>query len=112
MKYAIIENGKVANIALADFPIEPNWVLDNGANIGDLYQDGQFLPAPPDTEAEAAFARLRRNAALAATDWRVIKALEDGNGLDFDLAVYRQALRDIPEQPGFPLNIVWPEMPK
>jgi len=111
MKYAIIENGKVANIAVADFPIEPNWVLAEGANIGDLYQDGQFLPAPPDTEAEAAFARLRRNAALAATDWRVIKALEDGKGLDFDLAAYRQALRDIPEQPGFPLNIVWPTAP-
>jgi hypothetical protein len=60
----------------------------------------------------AAAAREKRNALLAATDWRVVKALEDGNGLNFDLAVYRQALRDIPEQPGFPLNITWPEMPK
>jgi hypothetical protein len=59
----------------------------------------------------AAAAREKRNALLAECDWRVIKALEDGNGLDFDLAVYRQALRDIPEQPGFPLNIVWPTAP-
>jgi hypothetical protein len=53
-------------------------------------------------------ARKQRNDLLAATDWRVVRALEDGNGLDFDLAVYRQALRDVPEQPGFPQNIVWP----
>jgi len=59
----------------------------------------------------AAAAREKRNALLAECDWRVIKALEDGNGLDFDLAVYRQALRDIPEQLGFPLNIVWPTAP-
>ena len=26
-------------------------------------------------------------------------------------AAYRQALRDLPEQAGFPLNIVWPEAP-
>ena len=109
MRYAIIKNGKVANIALADFPIEPNWVLDNGANIGDLYQDGQFLPAPPDTEAEAASARLRRNALLAASDWtQVADAPVDKAAW----AGYRQALRDIPEQPEFPLNITWPEMPK
>ena len=59
----------------------------------------------------AASVRADRNARIAATDWRVVKALEDGNGLNFDLAVYRQALRDIPEQPGFPLNIVWPTAP-
>ena len=60
---------------------------------------------------QAASVRADRNARIAATDWRVVKALEDGNGLNFDLAVYRQALRDIPEQPGFPLNIVWPTAP-
>jgi hypothetical protein len=57
---------------------------------------------------QASSVRADRNARLAATDWRVIKALEDGNGLDFDLAAYRQALRDIPSQPGFPWDIIWP----
>ena len=63
------------------------------------------------TNQQAASVRADRNARLAATDWRVIKALEEGNGLDFDLAVYRQALRDVPSQPGFPFNVIWPEMP-
>ena len=108
MRYAIIENGKVANIAVADFPIEPNWVLDNGANIGDLYQDGQFLPAPPDTEAEAAAARLRRNAELAASDWT---QLADASVDNLAWAIYRQNLREVPQQSGFPSNIVWPAAP-
>jgi len=109
MKYAIIENGKVANIALADFPIEPNWVLDNGANIGDLYQDGQFLPAPPDTKAEAQAARLKRNALLAESDWT---QLADAPVDNLAWAVYRQNLRDVPNQPGFPVTIIWPTQPE
>jgi hypothetical protein len=108
MKYAIIENGRVANIALADFPIESNWVLDNGANIGDLYQDGQFLPAPPDTEAEAAVARARRNQELAASDWT---QLPDVSVDKAAWVAYRQDLRDITKQPGFPVTIIWPTQP-
>jgi hypothetical protein len=60
------------------------------------------------TDQQAASVRADRNARLAATDWRVIKALEEGNGLNFDVAAYRQALRDVPSQPGFPWNVVWP----
>ena len=59
---------------------------------------------------QAASVRTERNRLLAETDWLVIKALEAGNGLDFDLAVYRQALRDIPRQPGFPQDIAWPSI--
>jgi hypothetical protein len=25
---------------------------------------------------------------------------------------YRQALLDVPEQPGFPINVVWPSKPQ
>jgi hypothetical protein len=60
------------------------------------------------TNQQAASVRADRNARLAATDWRVIKALEEGNGLNPELFVYRQSLRDVPSQPGFPWNVVWP----
>jgi hypothetical protein len=108
MKYAIIEDGKVANIAVADAPLESNWVPGEGAGIGDLYQDGQFIPSPPDTEAMARLARLQRNTLLADCDWT---QLADAPVDDLAWAVYRQALRDVPNQPEFPLTIMWPVQP-
>lgn len=44
MQYAIIENGKVVNIAEAAFPIAGNWVQSDAAAIGDDYdeQTGEF----------------------------------------------------------------------
>lgn len=47
MRYAIIENGKVANIAVSDRPLADNWVEDDGsAAINGGYENGVFLPAP------------------------------------------------------------------
>ena len=61
---------------------------------------------------QAASVRADRNMRLAATDWWVIKALEAGQMLDTSQADYRQALRDITSQPGFPWDITWPEVPQ
>lgn len=51
MKYAIIENGIVANVALADSPIAPNWIETDSAGIGWTYDNGVFtapvIPTPP-----------------------------------------------------------------
>jgi len=35
-----------------------------------------------------------------------------GSALTGEFAKYRQALRDLPEQPGFPYEIEWPDLPK
>lgn len=42
MKFAIIENGIVKNIALSNDPINENWIQSDDAKIGDLYADGKF----------------------------------------------------------------------
>lgn len=51
MKYAIIENGVVTNIAMADGPLAPNWVQSDTAGIGWTYDNGVFtapvVPEPP-----------------------------------------------------------------
>ena len=51
MKYAIIENGVVVNVASADFPLAPNWVQSDTAGIGWTYSNGVFaasaIPEPP-----------------------------------------------------------------
>jgi flavin-binding protein dodecin len=52
--------------------------------------------------------RRGRDSLLAASDWtQVADAPVDAAAW----ATYRQALRDIPQQDGFPENITWPETP-
>jgi hypothetical protein len=43
MKYAIIQNGFVTNVAVAEAPLEDNWIASEVAAIGDSYIDGQFV---------------------------------------------------------------------
>jgi hypothetical protein len=52
--------------------------------------------------------RNERNSLLAASDWT---QLADATVDKAAWAVYRQALRDIPEQAGFPYNVTFPVTP-
>jgi hypothetical protein len=48
MNYAIIEGGKVENVAVADAPLADNWIEVSGVvGPGWFYVDGEFLPPPP-----------------------------------------------------------------
>lgn len=49
----------------------------------------------------------RRNQLLAQTDWVTARAYERGEPVPENYRVYRQALRDVTNQPD-PFNIVWP----
>ena len=62
-----------------------------------------------DRQTEAAAARKERDRLLLACDWAV---LPDAQTERAAWETYRQALRDVPEQPGFPYTIHWPEKPK
>jgi len=55
----------------------------------------------------AAEAREKRNSLIAETDYL---ALSD-NTMTSEMQTYRQALRDIPSQSGFPANVTWPTKP-
>ena len=56
-------------------------------------------------------ARDSRDRLLAECDWVVVKSLESGQAVPTEWAAYRQALRDIPQQAGFPITINWPVKP-
>ncbi len=68
---------------------------------------------PPTPEDLAAKARKQRNALLRASDWTQLGDAQErlGPQLASEWAVYRQALADLPEQPGFPDTINWPAQP-
>ena len=58
---------------------------------------------------KAAEVRIERNTKLAATDWTQI--VDVPQSVKDNYAPYRQALRDVPSQSGFPNEIVWPIAP-
>lgn len=71
-------------------------------------------PAPPtaDLTAEALREALAERARrLAASDWVVTRAIERDEPAPAAWRTYRQALRDITDQPGFPTDIEWPTPP-
>lgn len=53
--------------------------------------------------------RNMRNGKLIETDWT--QAADVPQAIKDKYATYRQALRDVPQQSGFPQNIVWPVEP-
>jgi len=56
----------------------------------------------------AAKIRADRNRRLVSTDHT---QLSDAPGNREDYRLYRQALRDVPQQPGFPYDVEWPVEP-
>lgn len=56
---------------------------------------------------QAERARAERDRRLAETDWRTAPDRPDAAAW----TAYRQRLRDVPEQPGFPAEIFWPQPP-
>lgn len=107
MQYAVIENGVVINTVIAD----EDYAKDNGLivlpediSIGDTW-DGATFTKSNDVIAKAV--RQERNKRLSATDWRFRTDMNPSQ----EWKDYCQALRDLPDQPGFPWNIVWPKEP-
>lgn len=79
--------------------------LNNNYNVINSDGSGSVVDFSTDTE-KASRVRGARNAELTATDWR---ALSDVTMSDA-WKTYRQALRDLPQQDGFP-DVTFPVAP-
>jgi hypothetical protein len=86
--------------------------------LGPVFTDGETTAA----EQEAAYkaqkdlefaktARDSRDNLLSECDWVIVMSLEAGRAIPAEWATYRQALRDLPQQAGFPVTINWPVKP-
>jgi hypothetical protein len=121
-RYAIIENGVVANIASADaeFAAQQGWVecpdrIEDGTSIsaGFLYENGVFSLPPRNMIAEWNAIKEIRNYALLASDVNVLPDRWAAMTTEQQTAwsTYRQALRDIPTTFSDPADVVWPVAP-
>jgi hypothetical protein len=63
------------------------------------------------TPTQMASIRVERDARLLACDWTQLDDTPLSNTAKASWASYRQALRDVPSQEGFPWNVVWPPVP-
>jgi len=110
-KYAIIIDDIVSNVVISDFPLEDNWYpCSDEIIIGDLLVDGVVTPkmSRADWERYERDIRLERDVdpiAGNALRWADLSSEEQ-----LKLATYRQALLDIPEQKGFPEDVIWPTL--
>lgn len=81
-----------------------------GVNIGDTYDAGVFYREG--VRVDALNALTIREARLKASDYAMMPDYPCSEAERAGWLAYRQALRDLPQQAGFPENIVWPEPPK
>ena len=67
----------------------------------------------PETQEEAELRiRSQRDDLLTQSDWIVVVSYERNEPVNSEWASYRQALRDIPTQQGFPHEVIWPNKPE
>lgn len=101
LRQAIFENQKVAFGELTPELMKEFGITEEQYNPEDEMTDEQL----------SSRVRMRRDAMISRTDYYVQPDYpSDPEGLEA-VKAYRQALRDITEQSGFPRNVQWPEMP-
>jgi hypothetical protein len=119
-----LDNGKIWDIAAACFvqalPEGAVFARPVGEDGKTADEDGlgfclRFFGHPlgelKTDEDYAAEAREKRNALIAETDYLVMPDYPLDKEKKAAVLAYRQALRDVPEQEGFPRQIDWPVKP-
>jgi hypothetical protein len=93
--YEIFKDGTLVNAVIADQAfIDQHYGEDSGYTYT--------------KRVDVAAIRTKRNALLAASDWSQVADAPVDQAV---WATYRQALRDITAQVGFPENVDWPVEP-
>ena len=114
-KYFIDKDSKCQGQVLTDNPVNPlgfdivEYPIELEQPFKMVYVDSNFVFADTAEEEMQNEVRILRNAKIAETDWSQLDDIPEATKLLYK--TYRQALRDITTQSGFPFNVVWPDKP-
>lgn len=107
-------------VQLEDNRGQTYWLPGDRFNMHTLSQLGEKKPAealseppPPSDEELATQARFRQQQLLVKADHMVNRCQDQGDEKgEAECRAYRQLLRDVPQQPGFPTDFEWPPVPQ
>ena len=99
------------------------WLIQGEPIYENIQWTDESQSKPTQTEIDEAWAdvqnkiasskaRAKRDRLLTESDWVTIRATDTGDPVPTEWLNYRQALRDIPDQTGFPEEIEWPQEPQ
>lgn len=120
MKYAQITNDgyvisfvesqiEQTDLVLIDYEVPP---CPNGGYKFNVNTRTWDAPTEQEQSSSAVIdVNTRRNDLLYQSDWTQIPNNPLTAEKQAEWATYRQELRDIPQQSGYPLNVVWPVAP-
>ena len=91
--------------------VETKEVIKKPTKPSDLhFWDWEVKQWVENVELASELVRFDRDKKLNDSDWS--QSNDVPTSLKSKFTEYRQALRDIPQQDGFPYKVVWPEQPK
>ena len=94
-------------VDVADGEPLPDWT--NALTECDVIEPPAIATSITTQEELAAAVRADRNSRLASSDWTQLRDVPDSIAVAWQ--PYRQALREVTTQAGFPEAVTWPEVP-
>lgn len=91
---------------IPDAPSNRYWQM-----VQEALANGATISSEPQQDA-ATEVRSVRNQLLFESDWVVLRSLENTVPISTEWLTYRQSLRDISQQGGFPSSVQWPIKPE
>lgn len=106
---------KIGQIFEGEYPPEAAVWCNTRGDCSIQQVDGgyQIVQNPePDDSMVAEAIRDKRDRLIGETDYYLMPDYPSNPQNLEELKVYRQALRDVPKQEGFPRDVRWPDVPK
>jgi hypothetical protein len=122
-RFCVVKDGTVTRVffATSDFTKEDGFISIDGdlleiseqdfVSQGFVFDGSSFAPSEENTRKEATEVRLVRDKLLSESDWVIVRSYERNENTPLKWEAYRQALRDITTQAGFPYTVNWPTKP-